>query len=74
MTLAAAQQRLDALLPAWWQQLRQWALSGDLTAAASQALQLNGLPDALADLNDQLAGGSFSALPPIQLQIGRAHV
>ena len=72
MPTASALQRLETLLPDWWQKLQEWAGTGELTAAASQALQLNGLPTALVDLNSQLASGDMTGLPSIELLAGEA--
>ena len=72
MPTSSALQRLETLLPDWWQKLQEWAGTGELTAAASQALQLTGLPTALVDLNSQLASGDMTGLPSIELLSGEA--
>ena len=64
---AAEQVILRKLLPEWHLLLKKWAASGRLTAAALEALLLNGQPKALTELTNQWAAGEFSALPPIVL-------
>jgi hypothetical protein len=53
--------------PFWFDHLQQWSLDGHLSAAAQEALILDGEPQALSDLTTQWAAGVFSALPPIVL-------
>ena len=54
-------------LPPWYDQLQQWSLSGRLSAAAQEALLLDGEPQALQDLVSQWSAGSFQAVPEIVL-------
>ncbi len=61
---------LTALLPEWQLLLQQWSSSGRLTAAAQEALLLNGKPQALTDLVTQWTAGDFSGIPPIVLLSG----
>ena len=58
---------LGALLPEWHLLLQQWSLDGRLSAAAQEALLLDGEPALLKELTDQWAAGYFSGLPPIVL-------
>ena len=68
MAISSAETNLlGALLPEWHLLLQEWSSSGRLTAAAQEALLLNGEPDALTELTDQWAAGVFSALPPVVL-------
>jgi hypothetical protein len=64
---SAATSLLDALVPEWHMLLRGWSADGRLTAAAQEALLLNGEPQALSDLTNQWAAGEFGTLPPIVL-------
>ncbi|MCT0216791.1 cadherin repeat domain-containing protein [Synechococcus sp. CS-1330] len=64
---SAATNLLGALLPEWHLLLQGWSANGRLTAAAKEALLLNGEPGALTDLTSQWSAGVFSALPPIVL-------
>jgi Ca2+-binding RTX toxin-like protein len=67
MLITSADSLLAALLPEWHLLLQGWSPSGRLTAAAQEALLLNGEPGALTDLTNQWAAGEFGALPPIVL-------
>ena len=58
---------LKSLLPNWYALLQGWALDGSLTAAAQEALLLDGEPKALKNLVSQWAAGDYSGLPPIVL-------
>lgn len=62
-----ANDRLASLLPEWHLLLKGWSADGRLTAAAHEALLLDGEPKALTDLTKQWAASVFSALPPIVL-------
>jgi Ca2+-binding RTX toxin-like protein len=62
-----ANDRLASLLPEWHLLLQGWSADGRLTAAAQEALLLNGEPQALTDLTKQWAAGEFGGLPPIVL-------
>jgi hypothetical protein len=64
---SAATNLLGALLPEWHLLLQEWSADGRLTAAAQEALLLNGEPQALSDLTNQWAAGEFGTLPPIVL-------
>ena len=64
---SAATNLLGALLPEWHLLLQGWSADGRLTAAAQEALILNGEPQALSDLTSQWSAGDFSGLPPIVL-------
>ena len=58
---------LTALLPDWHLLLQDWSASGRLTAAAQEALLLNGEPQALKELVAQWSSGVFTGIPPIVL-------
>jgi hypothetical protein len=58
---------LDNLLGDWRKLLTEWAASGQITAAAQEALQLDGEPELLQELVGQWSKGDFSELPPIVL-------
>ena len=58
---------LETLLGDWRKLLTDWAASGQLTAAAQDALQLSGEPKLLKQLVKQWSRADFSALPPIVL-------
>jgi hypothetical protein len=58
---------LTALLPDWHLLLQGWSASGRLTAAAQEALLLNGEPQALKELVAQWTTGVFTGIPPILL-------
>jgi alpha-tubulin suppressor-like RCC1 family protein len=58
-------QILALLLNDWHELLQCWSASGDLVAAAREALQLSTSPAALSELVEQWAAGNFDALPPI---------
>ena len=64
--VATARTLLD-FLPGWNDQLQEWSLNGRLTAAAQEALQLNGDPQELQTLVNQLSAGDFQSLPEIVL-------
>ena len=64
---SAATNLLGALLPEWHLLLQEWSACGRLTAAAQEALLLNGEPQALQDLITQWSTGEFGGLPPIVL-------
>jgi len=55
------------ILPTWYEQLQHWSLSGRLTAAAQEALLLDGEPQALKDLVSQWSKGDFKGIPEIVL-------
>jgi len=61
---------LTALLPEWQRMLQGWAADGSLTAAAQEALVLNGAPKALTDLTTQWSAGVFTGIPEIVLLSG----
>jgi hypothetical protein len=65
--LTTAETLLNGLLPEWHLLLQSWSASGRLTAAAQEALLLNGEPQGLTDLKNQWAAGDFGALPPVVL-------
>jgi len=65
--LTTAETLLNGLLPEWHLLLQGWAADGRLTAAAKEALLLNGEPQALSDLTSQWSAGEFGGLPPIVL-------
>ena len=58
---------LQTILPEWEALLQGWALDGSLSAAAQEALVLDGTPDALQDLITQWGTGDFTAIPEIVL-------
>jgi hypothetical protein len=58
---------LDTLLGDWKKLLTDWARSGTLTRAASEALLLKAEPEPLKKLVGQWSHGDFSGLPPIVL-------
>ncbi len=58
---------LTALLADWQLLLQGWASSGRLTAAAQEALLLNGVPQALKELVAQWSAGVFTGIPPVVL-------
>jgi hypothetical protein len=63
---------LDTLLSDWRKILTEWAISGQLTAAAQDALQLKAEPELLKRLAGQWRKGDFSGLPPIVLLPSRS--
>ncbi len=65
--MAASTPSLKNLLGDWRKLLTDWAASGQLTAAAQDALRLSGEPKLLKQLVKQWSSGNFSALPPIVL-------
>ena len=64
MTSAAT---LETLLGDWRTLLTDWSASGQLTAAAREALQLKAEPELLQKLVRQWSKGDYSGLPPIVL-------
>jgi|688.fasta_scaffold01612_12 alpha-tubulin suppressor-like RCC1 family protein/pimeloyl-ACP methyl ester carboxylesterase len=58
---------LETLLHDWSQRLRGWALSGALSRAARDALQLDGEPQLLRQLVARWSEGLLEDLPPIKL-------
>lgn len=67
MTVKTADDVLSALLPGWRGLLQDWSASGQLTAAAQEALLLKNVPESLQQLVAQWASGNFLSLPPIEL-------
>jgi predicted SprT family Zn-dependent metalloprotease len=68
MTISnAATNLLGALLPEWHLLLQEWSASGRLTAAALEALLLDGEPQALQDLVNQWSTRNFQSIPEIVL-------
>lgn len=67
MPLTTSSSLLADLLSEWHLVLQGWSADGRLTAAAQEALLLNGEPDALTSLIHQWAAGEFGALPPVVL-------
>lgn len=67
MTVSYPQDLLASRLPQWHLLLQEWSASGRLTAAAQEALLLNGEPQALTDLTNQWSAGDFQAVPEIVL-------
>jgi hypothetical protein len=71
--MTTAQERLNGILPSWYELLTQWSLDGSLVAAATEALVLEGSnakPDAkgqLQSLTSQWSAGNFKSLPQIVL-------
>ncbi|QVL52271.1 MAG: hypothetical protein KFB97_12615 [Cyanobium sp. M30B3] len=62
-----ATDRLATLLPDWHLLLQRWAADGRLSAAAQEALLLDGEPELLSELTAQWTVKDFSGLPPIIL-------
>ncbi len=62
--------RLPTLLQDWRLKLTNWAADGSLSAAAQEALRLDGEPAQLTVLISQWAAGDFSALPTIEVWEG----
>jgi hypothetical protein len=58
---------LEQLLEVWKGKLKNWALQGAISRAATDALGLTGEPQALQALVSQWAAGDFLALPPLVL-------
>ena len=58
---------LETLLQGWRQQLSSWARSGDISRAATEALQLQEEPDLLQLLIGRWERGNFEGLPPIEV-------
>jgi hypothetical protein len=58
---------LTALLADWQLLLQRWSSSGRFTAAAQEALLLDGVPQALKELVAQWSAGGFKGIPPIVL-------
>ena len=67
MTVSYPQDLLASRLPQWHLLLQEWSASGRLTAAAQEALLLNGEPQALTDLTNQWSAKNFKSLPEIVL-------
>ena len=65
--MVASPKTLVDFLPLWYDQLQQWSLNGRLSAAAQEALLLDGEPQPLKDLVSQWSAGEFGGLPPIVL-------
>ncbi len=65
--MAVSPRTLLDFLPLWYDQLQQWSLSGRLSAAAREALLLDGEPQALQDLVSQWSAGNFQDVPEIVL-------
>ncbi len=61
---------LEQLLEVWKGKLKNWALQGAISRAASDALALKGEPQVLQTLVSQWAAGDFSGLPPVVLLPG----
>ncbi|AFZ51398.1 Ig-like domain-containing protein [Dactylococcopsis salina] len=57
----------DYLLPNWQNALTELASSGRLLTAAQEALQLETIPDSLAELIKQWQTGDFSQLPTVEV-------
>lgn len=55
---------LSNLVNDWHLLLQGWAADGRLSAAAQEALLLEGEPELLTELVTQWSAGNFSALPP----------
>jgi hypothetical protein len=62
--------RLPTLLQDWRLMLTSWAADGSLSAAAREALRLDGEPAQLTALISQWAAGDCSGLPPIEVLEG----
>jgi hypothetical protein len=67
MALNTADELLTSLLPEWHLLLQGWSADGRLTAAAQEALLLEGTPETLQDLVNQWGAGVFTGIPPIVL-------
>jgi hypothetical protein len=71
--MVSAQERLNQILPSWYDLLTLWSQDGSLVAAATDALMLessNAKPDAkgqLQSLVSQWSAGDFKSLPEIVL-------
>jgi hypothetical protein len=71
--MTTAQDRLNQILPSWYDLLTQWSLDGSLVAAATDALMLdssNAKQDAKGQLQSyvsQWSAGNFKTLPQIVL-------
>ena len=65
--MVATGKTLLDFLPSWYDQLQHWSLGGQLSAAAQEALLLDGEPQALKDLVSQWSAGNFQAVPEIVL-------
>lgn len=71
--MVSAQDRLNAILPSWYELLTQWSQDGSLAAAATDALNLestNAKTNAkgqLQSLVSQWSAGNFKSLPEIVL-------
>jgi hypothetical protein len=58
---------LDLYIADWHLLLQGWSADGRLSAAAQEALLLDGEPSLLTALIEQWSEGDFSGLPPIVL-------
>ena len=65
--MTTAKERLALLLPTWTALLSQWAMDGEIAAAAQQALQLTESCPGLDNIQRQWAEGDTSGLPAIEL-------
>ena len=71
--MATAQDRLNQILPSWYDLLTQWSLDGSLVAAATDALMLDssnakeGSKGLLQSYISQWSAGNFQNLPQIVL-------
>jgi Ca2+-binding RTX toxin-like protein len=71
--MTTAQERLNSILPSWYELLTQWSSDGSLVAAATEALVLDGSnakKDAkgqLQSLTSQWSAKNFKSLPQIVL-------
>ena len=55
------------LLDTWHEQLQAWARSGQLLAAALDALHIEASPPQLSELIAEIAEGETKQLPPVKL-------
>ena len=58
---------LKQLLELWNQQLQVWARSGQLLAAALDALHIEASPPELSELIAEISEGGINLLPPVEL-------
>ena len=65
--MATTAKNLWDFLPFWYELLQQWSLSGRLSAAAQEALLLDGEPQPLQDLVSKWSAGDFEGIPEIVL-------
>jgi serralysin len=61
---------LETLLGDWRRMLTDWASSGQLTAAAKEALDLDVIPPSLTKLVAQLGAGDWSDIPKVEILSG----